>query len=502
MGLHHTRKPRLKTLTALGFALGLSLSMPAFAETPASSAGTAIAIMQATSAMQSGDCAGALKPLNQLWHDPYLEQTDPELAAQFRFQLVACTADTQGLPAALALSTENMARAKDISAYDLHVFLQLASQQPLAAAATLEAAMARFPDQGPKLTDTTVVGVLLQIHDSQPAMTQSLLNHLEDTRWQIHNVTGRPLMGYLRLQGLRAAVKAGDTVHAALYRTDLKTDSMFYIVSQGDGAISDAGVASDSIGPVLLREIEDVKAVITANPADLMALSYLMELEKMNGQDALALTQLNGILALVDQYGIDKFGSAHVYPDLLAERGALYANVGRFNDAGKAFEEGATKLGAGKANAVLVAYMKFLVDNGREREALALEGRIDIAALDGGQAATVLATEACAMGYAGDTATFGRFIGLLNGRDLLQVKPYLCAGNSDAAAKALISAISNPAVRDDVIFDLQNDLPPIAIGNRDETFVTALEALKARADVQAAAKANTIIVRNWTVRMN
>jgi len=486
---------------ALGLAVGLAIAAPAFAEAPASSNGTAVAIMQASAALQSGDCAGAMGPLNQLWHDPYLEQNDPALASQFRFQLIACTAQTQGLPAALALSGENVSRAYDIGAYDLHVFLQLMNQQPEAAAITLDAALARFPEQGPNLTDMSVVGVLALNHDAHPETAQALLNRLEEVRWQIHNVSGRPLMGMLRLEGLRKAVKAGDQRHADLYRADLKTDSVFYILSQGDGTISDAGVPAEPIGPVINREIEDVRAVITANPADLMALSYLMGLEGLNDQNSLALTQLNGILDLVDKYGLENFGSQETYPGLLTTRAELYANVGRYIDAGNAYETGAAKLG-GKAGGLLVSYMNFLIDRGQEKAGLALESRISQVALEDNQRFNLVINEACAAAYSGDTAGYTRAMALLSGNPLGQIKPYLCAGNPDAAAAALISAMGNPATRDATIGFMQEGLSPLSVSDRNEALVNALQALKTRPDVVAAAQANQIIIRKWTLRLN
>ena len=500
MRVDSTTQRHLKnSVAAVVLALCL-MTMPALAEAPVSSGGTAVAIMQASAATQSGDCQAAMAPLNQLWHDPYLEQNDPKLAAQFRFQLIACTAQTQGIPAALALSTENVSRAYDINAYDLHIFLQLISGKTNEATATLDAALTRFPAQAPDLTDMSVIGVLVANREAKPDIAQAMLNRLEDGRWQIHDVSGRPLMGLLRLEGLRASVKAGDTVHADLYRADLKTDTLFYIVSQGDGDISPAGVPADPVRPVLNREIEEVKAVITANPANLMALSYLMNLESTNDQNALALTQLNGILELVDKYGLDKFSSPDSYPGLLTTRAELYARLGRYLDAGKAYETGATALGPGKSVDLLLSYMNFLVDRGQQQAGLAVMNRI--IAPDETQKATLVVTLACAQGYAGDKAGFAANMAALAGQNLMQVKPYLCAGDSDNAAKAMIAAMTDPATRDTMIAFMQQGLPPISVGDRDDVFIASLIALKTRPDVLAAATASHIVVRQWPVRLN
>jgi predicted negative regulator of RcsB-dependent stress response len=480
-------------------ALTLALSVPALAEAPASSSGTAVAIMQASAATQSGDCAAAMTPLNQLWHDPYLEQNDPKLAAQFRFQLIACTADTQGIPAALALSAENVSRAYDINAYDLHIFLQLISGKTAEATTTLDAALTRFPTQAPDLTDMSVIGVLVGNREAKSDVALAMLNRLEEGRWQIHDIAGRPLMGLLRLEGLRASVKAGDTVHADLYRTDLKTDTLFYIVSQGDGDLSPAGVPVDPVRPVLNREIEEVKAIIAANPANLSALSYLMNLESTNDQNALALTQLNGILELVDKYGLDKFSSPDSYPGLLTTRGELYARAGRFLDAGTAYETGVKTLGADKSTDLLLSYMNFLVDRGQDQAGLAVKGRIT--APDEAQAATLATTEACAQGYSGDKAGFTASLATLT-HDIMRIKPYLCAGDSDNAAKAMIAAMTDPATRDTLIAFMQQGLPPISVSDRDDAFIAALMALKTRSDVRTAAEANRIVIRQWPVRLN
>jgi hypothetical protein len=484
-------------LVTLALCLG---AFPALAAAPASSSGTAVAIMQATAAKQSGDCRSAMAPLNQLWHDPYLEQNDPALAAQFRFQLIACTAQTDGIPAALALSAENVTRAYDINAYDLHIFLQLISGKTDEATATLDAALTHFPAQTPDLTDMSVIGVLIANREAAPDKALALLNRLEDGRWQIHDVSGRPLMGLLRLEGLRASVKAGDTVHANLYRADLKTDALFYILSQGDGDISPANVPADPVRPVLNREIEEVKAIIAANPANLSALGYLMNLESTNDQNALALTQINGILDLVDTYGLDKFSSPDAWPGLLTTRAELYARTGRFLEAGKAYEAGATALGPEKSVDLLLSYMNFLVNRGQDQAALAVKSRVS--GPDAAQQATLAATEACAHGYAGDKAGYEARMAVLAGNGIMQIKPYLCAGDSDNAAKAMIAAMGDPATRDALIAFMQDGLPPVSLSDRDGALIAALLALKARPDVRAAAQASHIVIRQWPVRLN
>lgn len=484
-------------LAALGLSLGL-VGAPVVAA-PVSSGGTAIAIMQASAALQAGDCKAAKGPLNLLWHDPYLEQNDPATAAGFRLQLIACTAQLEGLPAALALSTENLTRAYDVNAYDFHVFLQLMASNTAGAADTLEAGLTRFPDQAPNFSDMSVLGVLVALQGN-PERGQALLNHLEETYWQVHDLSANPLMGMLRLEGLRTAVRTADAPHADLYRAALKTNTLFYILSQGDGNISRADVPAVPVRPVLNGEIEAVKAVITANPANLMALNYLMNLEQVNDQNALALTQLGGILDLVDQYGLDKFSSPESYPDLLTHKAELYARTGNVIEAGKAYEAGATKLGAEKSNDILLSYMNFLVDRGQDQAGLAIKRRLST--LDEGQAATQVATEACAQGYLGDKVSFAASMAQLEGADIMRIKPYLCAGDTENAARSVIAAMANPDTRDTMIAFMQDGLPPISVSNRDDAFIAALLALKKRPDVLAAAEASHIIIRQWPVRLD
>lgn len=60
----------------------------------------------------------------------------------------------------------------------------------------------------------------------------------------------------------------------------------------------------------------------------------------------------------------------------------------------------------------------------------------------------------------------------------MQVKPFLCAGDSDSAAKILIAVMTDPATRDTMIAFMQDELPPISVSNRDDAFIAALLALK------------------------
>ncbi len=497
-----------KTLSALGLVVGVGLGsglagVVHAATAPAGNASTAIAIMQAGAAIQAEDCAAAIPPLTLLWNDPSVAAADPALAEQFRVQLIACTAQTKGMAAALALSTTNIARA-DASAndYDLHVFLQLVDKQNAAAVATLNAGLTKFPDNTADFSDISVFGSLLAIRNTDPTATHALLNHLEEVHWQAHTPSSRPLIDYLRMTALREAVAAGDAVHADLYRGDIAAATMVYVVSQGDGTVSSAAVSPQDIQPVIGKEISDLKTWIAANPTDLLSLSILVSLERADGQDSLALTQLNGILALVDQYGLDKFEDQDMYGELLADKAELLANLGRSADAKAAYADGAAKLTDDKKVNLQLSWMNYLTDGGDEKAGLALAGTITLTSGDSymAEAASLTSNLACAYGYAGDEPSFAQAADALAAVPMMRVKPYLCAGDVEGAARDLIVAMADPDSRDQVILFMQDGLPPIAFGPRDQAYVAALAALKKRPDVLAAAATNHILVRTWPLR--
>lgn len=487
---------------ALVMGLGLAGAVHA-APAPAAGPGTAIAIMQAGAAIQAQDCAAAIAPLTQLWNDPSVAAADPALAQEFRIELIACTAQTQGMTAALALSTTNIGRA-DVSAkdYDLHIFLQLVDKQNAAAAASLNTALTKFPADAADLTDISVFGVLLAIRQGDPAATHALLNHLEDVHWQAHTPSFRPLIDFLRIMALRDAVASGDSVHADLYRGDIAAGTMVYVVSQGDGQLSSAAVPPQDIQPVIAKEINDLKTWIAANPTDLLSLSILISLERADDQDALALTQLNGILALVDQYGIDKFDDPDMYGELLSDKAELLANAGRDADARAAYADGAGKLGADARAGLQLSWMNYLTDSGDEKAGIAMAGGIALSSGDSymKQAVQLTSNLACAYGYAGDEPAFAQATDALAANPMARVKPYLCAGDTEGAAKNLITAIGDPGSRDDVILFMQDGLAPLAFGPRAQAYAAALAALKKRPDVLAAAAANHILVRVWPLR--
>ncbi len=496
-----------KTLSAIAVALGCGLGFDAATAgattVPVNGPNTAIAIMQASAAMQAEDCTAGIPPLTQLWNDPSVAASDPALAVKLRMQLIVCTFQVEGLTDGLALSASNIARP-DATAdeYDLHIFLQLLAYQNTAATASLEAALTKFPSTAGDLSDTSVLNVLLGLRDSDPDGLHKMLNHLEEVHWQAHDLSHRPMMNLFRIGSLRKAVAAGDSVHADLYRSDIASDTMVYVVAQGDGNISQAANPAQDIQPVVDKEIADLKTWVAANPEDLLSLSILVSLERADDQDALALTQLNGILALVDKYGIEKFDSAEMYGELLTDKGELLADLGRTADARAAYADGAAKLGDDKNTNLQLSWMNYLIDSGDEKAAVVLAATIAPASGDSylTQAATLSSDLACAYGYAGDEPAFGRTVDTLATAPKYRVKPYLCAGDAEGAARNLISAMGDPDNRNAMILFMQDGLPPIAFGARDQTYVTALATLKKRPDVLAAAAANHILVRTWPLR--
>ena len=497
------RKARwIKGLSVLAFAAVTAQASGAWAGTaPESSPGTAIAIMQASAALQASDCAAAKAPLNLLWNDPYLDNSDPKLAAQYRGSLIACVASTDGLKAAISLSADNIKRpGAEVSAYDLHVFLLLLDQQVPAAVSALNDSLVKFPDSAGDLSDMSVLGVLLQIRGSDPAQGLVLLDHLEEAHWQPHNPSARPLMGFVRLDGLRVALAAGDAAHTALYRADIARDSLVYAVSQGDGELSDGTAAAMDVRPVMNGEVRQAQAYVAGSPTELTVLSYLMMLERANDQGDLALVQLNGIMDLVDKYGIEKFQNLESFPNLLSVRIALLGEQGRNLDAEKAYADAMTRLTPLGMVDVNLAYMGYLTDRGSEVAALAVESKLDGVELSAEQQAELAAVKACAYAYMGDEPHYAQAMASLNGQVMLQVKPALCAGDVDGAAMSLVAAINDPGSRLDVVAFMQNGLPAIAYSERERAYVDRLAALKARPDVVAAAQAAQITIRSWPLR--
>lgn len=460
---------------------------------------TAIAIMQATAAMQSGRCDEAMPFLDQLWDDGDLLKSDPKLAEQFRIQRIICTIQLKDMAAGLAISADGLKHpGASIASYDLHVFLLLTNQRLDEAAATMREAIARFPESTPQLTDVTVMVTLLSLDTPK---RRELLAALQRNGWQLRDPSGRLLIDFLRLDGLREAVKAGDKVLADLYRADIDDDAYVYALSQGDGNISDPAVPPQYVVPVVRGQIEAVKNYIANTPTDLPGMRYLVMLERSADEHELALVQLNGILQLIRANGLDKFQSPNTYPNLVLDKAVLLSDLGKPADALALYKDGTKAMRGPGTYDFVMSYMRLLINLGQDREALALESHVDFSALDEGEKREWAANSACAYAYLKDTDRYNLSLTMATAPSgIVDPRPYLCAGDIDGAAKAVITLINTPGARDGAIMLLQSDKPDIPHSERDKAVINGLEAVKKRPDVIAAAKAQNIIIRTWPLR--
>lgn len=488
-------------LVAAG-ALIAGLSLAPVADAQTMTAATALNIMKATEALQGGKCDQAIGPLEALWDDADFQTADPDTAEQFRFQRILCTLNLKGPAAAVALSADNTHHpGAGLASYDLHVFLLLSTQQVPGAAATMEEALTRFPDAASKLTDMTVMATLFTLEDD--AARYKLLDHLERVRWQIHDPSARLLIDTLRVEGLRRAVAAGDQGLAALYRTDVAPDAYIYALIEGDGRLTDAAVPAANLVPVVRAQIDAVKGHIVSRPTDLQGLAYLVGLERSADDHEIALVQLNGILNLVFRNGLDKFEQPGTFPDLIEAKAHLLLDLQKQAQALDVYKEAAQYLRGPGTVDFSIGYMNALIDMGQDREALAVGSRIDFLSMNGDQRRALAATQACAYAYLKDTARYAQSLAFsADAQGIPQVKPYLCAGDANGAAAALIARINDPDSRDQAIMLMQDVKSQVPHSTRNRDYLAAMVALRKRPDVIAAAKAQDIVVRAWPLRFD
>lgn len=462
---------------------------------------TAIAIMQVDAALQGGDCAKALPLLAQLWDDANLQSQDAVLAEKYRFSRVICTAQQQDIKSALVLSTENLSHAgAGIDTYDLHAFLLLSDNRPEEAAGVLDEALTRFPGDAAKLTDESVVGTLMALQAKAPG-APAVLDHLEKAHWQPGNITLRLVIDDMRLEALRAAAGRHDRALADLYRADLTSNTMLYIVSQGDGKISDPGVAPWPIKTIIRKQINELGLYVTAHPNELFAVDYLVTLERMNEDDGPAQVQISTIIDLIEANGLAKFDSPESLPGLFIKQAMMLAENGKIDTAAATFKMASDRMSGPELFQFNLSHMKFLMDVGRDKDALAVDSRIDILSLQPGERRQLAAAEACLYGYMGDTVRYQAALGRTRGGSGIgEMQANLCAGDLDKAAQALIRAIGNPDQRDTIITLMQTTLPDIPYSPRSRAYQAGFAALKKRPDVLAAAKAQDIIIRAWPLR--
>ncbi|MGZ3306229.1 MAG: hypothetical protein ACXU8U_10260 [Asticcacaulis sp.] len=472
------------------------------AQTPAPTPGsTAVNIMQATAAIQANDCKTALPILAQLWDDASLNASDPDLAGQFRLRRILCTAQTAGPEAALVISADNLKREPvSVDGWGLHVFLQAGSGKGDEAAQTLDMALDRLGPKASEISDLSVIGTLWLLHEKNVAREAALLGHLEDAGWQVHDVTSRPLIDELRLEALRLAVASGDQAHAAAFRADIARDSSIYIISQGDGALSAAATAPLDVRPILADEIAGVKAYLLKNPTDLSAISYLISLEITAGQAELALTQANSIIGLVDSNALTDFENPDGYSSILSQKANILADLGKTDEADKAYLDGEARLQGRGTLDFYIGEVNYLINRGRQNDAVTLIGRFDLSNLRPDQKGQVAALIACAAAYAGDTKDYASIVAAMPAGLDIRTRPMLCAGDSQGAAANIIAEIGDPSGRDEAILLMQDRPAGIAWSARNQLYIDALTALRKRSDVLAAGTRANIIVRSWPIR--
>ena len=475
---------------------GVLIAGAAHAQTPALQ-NTALNIMQASADVAAGKCEDALPKLAALWNDASLKASDPELAAQFRAKRVLCTAQVSGPAAALPLSAENLTyEPVSVDAYGLHIFLQLGNDQPQEASRTLDAALDKLGPKAVDLADLSVLGTLVLLHDKDKAREAAVMAHIEDAHWQVHDITSRVVLDLFRLEGLRS----GDAAHAAAYRADIARDSAIYILSQGDGRISHGDLPPQNVRGILAGEIADTKAYIVRNSRDLSAISYLVALETMAGDEELALKQVNTMIGLIDANKLAAFENTDSYGNLLSQKASLLADLGKSAEADTAYAEGEARLGGGGSVEFYVNELGYLIDRGREKDALALASRFDLGNLHPDQKAAIASLVACAFAYTGDAADYKTIVDAMPEGVEPRTKPLLCAGDSEAAARNTIALIKDEDARDTMITFMQDRQPGIAWGARDQVYINALEALRKRGDVLSAGTQANIVVRSWPVR--
>jgi len=462
---------------------------------------TALNIMQATAEYDAGKCAEALPILEQLWDDAALKVSDPGLAADFRAKRVLCTAQVSGVATALPLSAENLSQAPvSVDAYGLHAFLQLSNNQPVEASRTLDTALDALGPKGADLADLSVLGTLALLQDKDKARQAALMAHLEDAHWQVHDITSRPVLDLFRLEGLRADAAAGDKTHAAAYRADIARDSTIYILSQGDGRVSPGDVPPKDLRAILAAEIADTKGYIVKNSRDLSAISYLVGLEITAGDEEIALKQVNAMIDLIDANTLSAFENTDSYGNLLSQKAILLADLGKTDEADTAYAQGEARLQGGGGIEFYLNELSYLIDRGREKDAVALASRFDVSNLQVDQKAAIASLVACAFAYEGDSTDYGTIINAMPDGIVMKTRPLLCAGDAAAAARNTIAMVKDEDARDAMIVFLQDRQPGIAWGARNQIYIDAVAALRKRGDVLSAGSQANILVRSWPVR--
>jgi hypothetical protein len=182
------------------------------------------------------------------------------------------------------------------------------------------------------------------------------------------------------------------------------------------------------------------------------------------------------------------------------KKAGMLANQDRHDEVLEVFKTGETML-AGQDNFDLyMGYMNYLTDMGREKESLALEGKLDLAKLDDDRKQELAAQKACAYAYLKNTAKFDEMLKILPDHGLLRLKPLICNRDQAGAAKNIAAMLGDPEMRDDAAILVQNTLAPKPWTPRDQAYVGLFLKVRQSPEVMAAAKAAKVTVRRWDVR--
>jgi hypothetical protein len=247
-------------------------------------------------------------------------------------------------------------------------------------------------------------------------------------------------------------------------------------------------------------EIADTKAYIVQHSRDLSAISYLVGLETTAGDEEIALKQVDAVIGLIDANKLSAFENTDSYGSLLSQKATLLADLGRAGEADAAYADGETRLNGGGTVDFYVNELGFLIDRGREKDAVALATRFDLGNLHPDQKAAIASLVACAFAYGGDKTDYATIVNAMPDGVVPKTRPLLCAGDAEAAARNTIAMIKDEDARDAMIIFLQERQGGMAWGARNRVYLDAVTALRKRGDVLSAASQANILIRSWPVR--
>ena len=464
------------------------------------------------------DCGEALKPLIRLWTARDLANQSPEAFQQLRRMRILCVLqggeEKIAVKTALSLSRENIKDASaGFEAQNLHLILLDQDKSYAEAADQLEQTLKAYAPRASELASEGVLGLLMHLKsggaetETAPqdpklkARFSSLVDRLSDAEYQPQNLRHRLAWRFFELDRMREAVKASDKVLLDHYRTQLADQTYPYMVMASDAALLDPQTPAKSAKDILEAEITESKIALINHPEDLANVDTLAGLYMSNDQEPLAITLINRYVDLIDQNGLLRFAHPESYEDILIKHANLFADQGRQDEALEAFKAAQTALMGQDSFDFAMAYMNYLTDTGHEREALALETKLDLKKLDADQQSALASQKACAYGYMGDKANFEAMMAKIPDPSQRRLKPAICARDADRAAGVLIALTKADKTRDVVAMELQDAEPPLAWTPRDQTYVDFLNTVKTRPDVLAAAQAAHITIRKWDIRL-